>query len=65
MREPKAKVVYYFCDESSYVNDEFMSVGGLAVPDYNLARIVADLQRIKKDKGGTDGNQVELGQVST
>ncbi|WP_297515610.1 DUF3800 domain-containing protein [uncultured Caulobacter sp.] len=52
MRKPGAKVVYYFCDESSYVTDEFMSVGGLAVPDYNLARIVADLHAIKNSKGG-------------
>ena len=52
MAEPKAKFVYYFCDESSFLSDEFMAVAGLAVPDYALAPITADLRAIKAAKGG-------------
>jgi len=52
MAKPGAKYVYYFCDESSFVSDEFMAVAGLAVPDYALAPITADLLKIKADLGG-------------
>lgn len=52
MATPKAKYVYYFCDESSYVSDEFMAVGGLAVPDYYLPELISDLRAIKEAKRG-------------
>ena len=49
---PKGRFVYYFCDESSYVSDEFMAVAGLAIPDYAMDEITADLVTIKAVKGG-------------
>ena len=45
------KYVYYFCDESSQVDDEFMAVAGLAVPDVMLPILAADLMRIKEANG--------------
>jgi hypothetical protein len=52
MKEQRAKYVYYFCDESSFVDDEFMAVAGLAVPNYEMSAIIADLTAIKADKRG-------------
>jgi len=52
MSNSDVQTVYYFCDESSYLTDDYMSVGGLAVPDRDLAPITADLVAIKRSKGG-------------
>ncbi|HYE38236.1 DUF3800 domain-containing protein [Methylocaldum sp.] len=52
MAKPAAKFVYFFCDESSYVDDEFMAVAGLAIPDYELQAVTDELADIKKQLGG-------------
>lgn len=49
LNKPRAKFIYYFCDETSF-HDTHMAVGGLAVPDYNLAPITAELRNIKTTK---------------
>lgn len=49
---PPARYVYYFCDESSYVGDEYMAVAGLAIPDRHLSQVTNDLAAIKKEKRG-------------
>lgn len=53
MPTPRAKHIYYFCDESSYRTDEFMAIGGLAVPDYNLNKTSDALNEIKAKMGIT------------
>lgn len=45
------RCVFYFCDESSQIDDQFMAVGGLAVPDSVLNRMREDLLRIKEANG--------------
>ena len=52
MAKPGAKFVYYFCDESSYMQGDFMSVGGIAVPDYELDALTNELLDIKRKLGG-------------
>ncbi|MDO8900137.1 MAG: DUF3800 domain-containing protein [Phenylobacterium sp.] len=51
MAKPPIRAVYYFCDESSYVDDDFMAVAGLAVPDRELEPITAELAAIKQQAG--------------
>lgn len=48
--EPK---LYYFCDESSQVNDDWLAVGGIAIMKSAIPRIVSDLQLIKAQAGKT------------
>src|SRR5262249_41300301 len=49
---------FYFCDESSFVNEEFMAVGGLAIPKTNL-KVVTD--RIKEIGTGPKREEVKWG----
>lgn len=51
MSKVPEKFVYYFCDESSQVDDEFMGVAGLAVPDVALTRITDELLELKERHG--------------
>ena len=50
---PQAKWIYYFCDESSHLtdSDKYMGVGGLAVPAWNMRKVV---QRIAAIKNGDE-----------
>lgn len=43
--------LHYFCDESSQVKDDWLAVGGLAVMESAIPRIVADLEAIKGGVG--------------
>lgn len=52
MPKRDVKFVYYFCDESSFVDDEFMAVAGLALPDYELDAVTADLRKIQQKNRG-------------
>jgi hypothetical protein len=47
--KPQPKSIYYFCDESA-LGDEFMAVGGLAVPDTELGRITDRLLTINEER---------------
>ena len=52
MAKPPSRYVYYFCDESSYVDDEFMAIGGLAIPDRHLSQVTTDLIALKQQMHG-------------
>lgn len=49
---PKTNLVY-FTDESSQTAEEYLAVGGLAVPRPYIAGIVADLETLKAEHGKT------------
>lgn len=51
---PQLPQLYYFCDESSQVKDDWLAVGGLAVMRSAIPKISTDLQLIK-EKGGKTG----------
>lgn len=42
--------LYYFCDESSFLGDEFMAVGGLTVSRGSMGTIIKDILAINEDK---------------
>ncbi len=64
--KPKAKFVYYYCDESSHVlGHDFMAVGGIAVPDYGIASIKAELAAIKMRKGIPSESEIKWSKTSS
>jgi hypothetical protein len=48
--EKQRSKLYYFCDESSFLGEEYMSVGGIAVARNTLGTVIKDLLAINEDK---------------
>jgi hypothetical protein len=44
---PPRKEAFYFCDETSFLNEEYMAVGGLALPKPNLKAVTDRIKAIK------------------
>jgi hypothetical protein len=42
--------LYYFCDESSFLGEEYMAVGGITVSRGSLGSIIQELLAINEDK---------------
>src|ERR1051325_4390807 len=42
------KEILYFCDESSFIGDDHMAVGGLALPKAKLKLVTAKLKSLHK-----------------
>lgn len=49
MAKDNSKEAYYFCDESSFIDDEFMAVAGLAFPIGNTKAIMDAINKIRGD----------------
>jgi hypothetical protein len=55
--------LYYFCDESSFLGEDYMAVSGVAVARNSLGTVVKDILAINDDKrargdGWMDSNRV-------
>jgi uncharacterized protein DUF3800 len=46
--EPK-KEIFYFCDESSFIGEEYMAVAGLALAKSNLTSVTDTIKALHKD----------------
>jgi hypothetical protein len=46
---------YYFCDESSFINDEFMGVAGLVIHEGSIPSLTDELAKIRKANRATRG----------
>lgn len=42
---------YYFCDESSFINDEFMGIAGLVIAEGGISVLSDELAKIRKSNG--------------
>jgi hypothetical protein len=45
---PPETEAFYFCDESSFIGEEYMAVGGLALPKKNLKGAVDRIKKIER-----------------
>jgi hypothetical protein len=42
---------YYFCDESSFINDEFMGIAGLVILEGSIPMLTDELAKIRRTNG--------------